>query len=148
MSASASRITAVFTPPKRVLAGLGSWPLEHTRVTSGPSPSQKYFPGAGLFLPLVWLFGVSPRDAVRGLRKNPSFLFQSLLEFHSAFKEALMVIEHSANHLSSLIYTLGNVARVVSQHTLLYDAESNRQPFHFFILLPQELKDVLPSLSF
>ena len=39
------------------------------------------------------------------------------------------------------------VTRVVSQHTLLYDAESPHQPFHFYILLLQELEEVLPSLS-
>ena len=58
-----------------------------------------------------------------------------------------MGVEHSAQHLSGLIYTICNMARVVSQHTLLYDAESPRQPLHFFILLLQELKNVLPSLS-
>ena len=39
------------------------------------------------------------------------------------------------------------MARVISQHTVIDDAENPGQFFHFFALLPQELKDVLPSLS-
>ena len=58
-----------------------------------------------------------------------------------------MGVENSAQHLSGLIHTICYVARVISQHTLLDDAESPRQFFHFIILLLQELKDVLPSLS-
>ena len=48
-------------------------------------------------------------------------------------------------HLGSLIHVVFNVARVVSQHTLLYDAESPGQLLHFFTLLPQKLEDVLSS---
>ena len=68
--------------------------------------------GAALFSPLAWLFGVSSRDAGRGLRKIPIF-FQFLLEFHPACKEALMVVEHSAQHLSCLIYRIFHKTRVL-----------------------------------
>ena len=50
-----------------------------------------------------------------------------------------MGVEHSAQHLSGLIHVFCYVARVVSQHTLLYDAKSRRQAFHIYILLLQEL---------
>ena len=52
-----------------------------------------------------------------------------------------MGVEHSAQHLSGLIHTMCYVARVVSQHTLLDDAESPRQFFHVIVLLLQELKE-------
>ena len=62
-----------------------------------------------------------------------------------------MGVENSAQHLSGLIYSVCNMARVVSQHTLLYDAESPRLSLHFFILLLHELrdgrKDFIPSLG-
>ena len=58
-----------------------------------------------------------------------------------------MGVKHSAQHLCSLAYTVFNMARVVSQHTLLDDAESPGQFLRLFVLLPQEMKDVLPSLS-
>ena len=44
-----------------------------------------------------------------------------------------MGVEHSAQHLSGLIHTIRYVTRVVSQHTLLDDAESPRQFFHFIV---------------
>ena len=58
-----------------------------------------------------------------------------------------MGVEHSTLHLWGLVYTVLYMARVISQHTLLDEAESPGQFVHFFALLPQELKDVLPSLS-
>ena len=49
-----------------------------------------------------------------------------------------MGIKHAAQHLGGLIHALCNVARVVSRHILL---------LYFIILLPQELKDALSSIS-
>ena len=59
-----------------------------------------------------------------------------------------MGVEHSAQPLICLFHCISDIAKVVSQHTLLDGAESPRQFLHFIALLLQELKDVLPSLSF
>ena len=59
-----------------------------------------------------------------------------------------MGVEHSAQHLCSLVHAVFHMARVVSQHTLLNDAESPSQFLHFLSLLLQEVKDVLAPLSF
>ena len=45
------------------------------------------------------------------------------------------------------VHAVLHMARVISQHTLLDDAESPGQFLYFLTLLPQELNDVLPSLS-
>ena len=58
-----------------------------------------------------------------------------------------MGVEHSVQHLCSLVYAVLYMARVISLHTLLDDAESLGQFLHLCALLPQELKDVLRSLS-
>ena len=58
-----------------------------------------------------------------------------------------MGVKLSAQHLCSLVHAVLHVARVISQHTLLDDAESPGHFLHFLTLLPHELKDVLPSLS-
>ena len=107
-------------PVPLLYTGAGSRSPGRKRVKSHPFPSE------------TWSL------------KDPHFLhggvrFHFFLDFHPAFPEA--------QHLSGLVYTFCYVARVVSQHTLLYDAESLCQPFHFYILLLQKLEDVLPSLS-
>ena len=56
-----------------------------------------------------------------------------------------MGVEHFAQHLCSLVYAVLHMTRVISQHTLLEDVESPSQFLHFLALLPQGLKDVLPS---
>ena len=57
--------------------------------------------GAALFSPLASFFGMSPRDAERGLRKIPIFFVAGwdsrLLDFQPDFKEVLMGVEHSPN---------------------------------------------------
>ena len=58
-----------------------------------------------------------------------------------------MGVEQFAQHLCGLVHAVLRLAGVISQHTLLANAESPGQDLHFFASLPQELKDVLPSLS-
>ena len=96
-------------------------------------------------------WGISQRCRTWSL-KDSQFLhggvrFHFFLDFYPAFQEALTGAEYSAQHLSGLVYTFCYVARVVFQHTPLYNAESPLQPLHFYILLLQELEDVLPFLS-
>ena len=64
--------------------------------------------GTALFYPFVWLFGVSPRDAERGIWQILIFCvagFQSLLDFHPAFHQTFVSVKEAAQNLGSLSNT-------------------------------------------